>query len=474
MPATIVLQQTPNAVFDMAYGPNPITLTGITSNEDKYVLKVFVNGSATPTADIRQTPNKYGKAIFDLQNILQSYVSPPDKDIDSLGLGAGNANSMRNTSSCLISYTLSIGFELNGAVTIMPTGYGTYLAYSGSKQYYEVPFNTDYYQSAVAGDDSNPPCTVVTRTGHAFTDVKWLTGPADTNDTIQSLCTITQNIATRNVYRDDMTTVTWFQKLERLNGVNTKVRGIEAFLFYFMDSDGNVIGSPETVPNTTSYGGGPNGSIGDGLGVPNSLSAITVATGPYNTPGSFQVPLTCSHYYVIPVAYDPCSLSTPQLLKEDLLQAQRFNILDEKCNDFEHFQFSWYNSVGFKDYFTFTKRVDHSSTTNRNRYLKEAADYNSQSWSVDQESRGYTTYSSKIEDIYTVTSDFMNDDEAALLQTMFQSSEVKVRMADKDTNQWIPIDILGSTYDQKTNRKDKLFQYTVRFKLAHNIKSQRG
>ena len=101
-------------------------------------------------------------------------------------------------------------------------------------------------------------------------------------------------------------------------------------------------------------------------------------------------------------------------------------------------------------------------------------DYNSQSWSVDQESRGYTTYSSKIEDIYTVTSDFMNDDEAALLQTMFQSSEVKVRMADKDTNQWIPIDILGSTYDQKTNRKDKLFQYTVRFKLAHNIKSQRG
>ena len=52
MPATIVLQQTPNAVFDMAYGPNPITLTGITSNEDKYVLRVFVNGSATPTADL--------------------------------------------------------------------------------------------------------------------------------------------------------------------------------------------------------------------------------------------------------------------------------------------------------------------------------------------------------------------------------------------------------------------------------------
>lgn len=473
MPATIVLQQAPNTPFDMAYGPNPITLSGITSSEDKYVLRLYVNGSATPNADIRQTPNKYGKAIFDLQNILQSHVSPPDKDIDSLGLGPSASNSIRNTSSCVVAYTLSIGYEVNGEVTIMPTGYGTYLAYSGSKQYYEVPFNTAYYQSQVAGDDSNPPCTVVTRVGHAFTDVKWLTGPADTNDNIQASCTINQNIATRNVYPDDMTTVTWFQKLDRQTGTNSDVQGIDAFRFYFMNAAGNVI-SNTVVENTVSLGGGPNGSIGNGIGIPNNLAAITLATGPYNFPSAMTLPAGTTHYYVVPVAYDACSLATPQVMTEDLLQAQRFNILDDKCNDFEHFQFSWYNSVGFKDYFTFTKRVDHSSTTTRNNYLKEAADYNAQSWSVDQESRGFTTYSSKIQDIYTVTSDFMNDDEAALLQTMFQSPEVKVRMADKDSNQWIPINILGSSYEQKTNRKDKLFQYTVRFKLAHNIKAQRG
>ena len=51
----ITLSQTPNSVFDMAYGPNPITLDGITPTQDKYVLRVFAQGGATPTADIRQT-----------------------------------------------------------------------------------------------------------------------------------------------------------------------------------------------------------------------------------------------------------------------------------------------------------------------------------------------------------------------------------------------------------------------------------
>ena len=156
------------------------------------------------------------------------------------------------------------------------------------------------------------------------------------------------------------------------------------------------------------------------------------------------------------------------------MQVQRFNILEEKCNDFEHFQFSWLNSLGFKDYFTFTKRVDNSTSTKRNNFLMEAADYNGTSYSVAEGQRGFTTYSSKIEDIYTVTSSFMNNDQAKLLQTLFQSPDVRVRMSEDAPLVWRPINILSSTYDQKTNRKDKLFQYTIRFKIAHNIKAQRG
>jgi len=472
----ITLSQTPNSVFDMAYGPNPITLDGITPTQDKYVLRVFAQGGATPTADIRQTPNQYGKAIFDLQNILQSHVAPPDANIDSLGVGAGNANSMRNSVTESFHYTLSIGSETNGVVTMEPTGYGLYSVYGGSKQYYMVPFDTTQYQSRVSNSGT---CTTVTRIGKALTDVVWYTGPAETGDNIQSICEINGNIATRNVYRDDLTTVSWFQLLERTGSVNNKVKGIEAFRFFFMNAAGNVI-SNQVIPNSTAYGGGPNSNIGDGFSISTPLKAITLATGPANLPGAMTVPALATHYYIVPVAWtpngSPCTTdpqSQSDLMDEELMQAQRFNIIDDNCNDFEHFQFAWYNSLGFKDYFTFTKRVNHTTNTKRNNFLKEAADYNGTQWSVDQVDRGYTTYSSKIEDIYTVTSGYMNDDQAKLLQSMFQSPEVKVRMAD-EPYVWKPINILSATYDEKTNRKDKLFQYTVRFKIAHNIKAQRG
>ena len=478
---TITLQQAPNTVFDQAYGPNPITLTGITSAEDKYVIRVLPSGAATPVADIRQTPNQYGKAIIDLQNILQSHVSPPSATIDSLGVGPNPNNSISNSANEQFTYFLSIGYELNGEVYMNSSLSGPFTVYGGSKQYYEVPYNTAYYQSQVSGDDSNPTCLIVNRVGHALTDISWWTGPADTGDNIQNYITINQNIATRNVYRDDMTTTSWYQELDRIAGAPYPAKGIEAWKIFFMQANGNTIGNATIIPNVTGWGGGPNGSIGNGFSIAPSNAAITLATGPYNLPAAVQVPANCTHYYIVPVGYT-CSTNAqacdPQTQTDidcqDVHQAMRFNILEEKCNDFEHFQFSWYNSLGFKDYFTFTKRVDHMTKTKQNNFLKEAADYNGLQWSVNQSQRGFTTYSSKITDEYTVTSDYMNDDEAKLLQYMFQSPDVKVRMADQDPLVWKPINILSTTWNEKTIRKDKLFQYTVKFKIAHNIKAQRG
>jgi len=484
MPATITLTQEPNAVFDMAYGPNPITVSGLTPTEDKYVIRVYAVGGATPIADIRQTPNQFGKAVFDLQNILQSHVKPPINTIDSLGVGASASNSIANTGQESFTYLVQVGFEINGVVTMMGATsadwYGPYQVYSGSKQYYEVPFITSRYQSEVSTDVSS--CTVVQRVGRALTDVQWMTDPANTGDNIQNYITLNQEIATRDVYSDDHTTVTWYQKLERQGGTTADVKGIEAWKFMFMGADGNRIGNTTTVPNIISWGGGPNSSIGDGNGIPATQGALTLATGPYNMPAATTIPANCTHYYVIPVALtcatnaQSCDPQTQVDIDcQDLLQAQRFNLIDAACNDFDHTQFSWYNSLGFKDYFTFTKRSDRQTKTKHNNFLKEAADYNSSAWSVTEEDRGFTTYSSKIEDIYTVTSGYMNNDQAKLLRTLFQSADVMVRQAAADDPHiWRPINILSAVWNEKTNRKDRLFQYTVKFKIAHNIKAQRG
>ena len=65
--------------------------------------------------------------------------------------------------------------------------------------------------------------------------------------------------------------------------------------------------------------------------------------------------------------------------------------------------------------------------------------------------------------------------EAANLESMFKSPSVNVRFSTGEyANQWLPINLISSTYTEKSYRKDRLFQYTVNYKLANNIKSQRG
>jgi hypothetical protein len=77
--------------------------------------------------------------------------------------------------------------------------------------------------------------------------------------------------------------------------------------------------------------------------------------------------------------------------------------------------------------------------------------------------------------MFTVESGYMNDAEAELLKHLYQSGEVKAKFSEGPyANQWVPVVITNTAYTEKTYRKDRLFQYTVSFKLASNIKSMRG
>ena len=94
----ITITQNPSTPFDMAYGANPITLNGILPSEDKYALQIYVVGSTDPIADIRQSPNRFARAVFDIQNILQALVGPTKNNIDGLGMtGDANTNCKRRT-----------------------------------------------------------------------------------------------------------------------------------------------------------------------------------------------------------------------------------------------------------------------------------------------------------------------------------------------------------------------------------------
>ncbi len=504
----ITIIQTPTTPFDMAYGANPITLANLDVAADKYALRVYIVGQADPIADIRQTPNRQGRAIFDIQNVLQTIVGPQQNGIDGINNvpGFGTNERLALSGPTIIEYQIATAEESGGVIPdpgqpgAWTTNPEVFTAMNGSKQYYEVPFDTTPYQVKASGDDSSPPCTVVDRTAQPFSDNNWVI-PDELPGLTGNQFSSPAGINVHRVYLDDECTKTFYSPVERdtNNAPQAVVQGIEAFyILQFMPTSTTPV-TTNIVPNTQSFGGGPNLNIGSGTAVGGQFQTVTVATGPQNLAATLH-PLA-TYYYVIPVLYgcsdDPQS-QTP-IMTESAWRAQKYEIahtlewgtnpldptgpqiivdwerLDSKCNDYTHVQFAWQNSYGYRDQFTFTKRLNHNVNIKNNNFLKGAADYNSNNYTVDLQDRGYTTYSQKIQNDFEVTSDYMNDEEAELLKHLYQSAEVKVRFASGPyANQWVPVTIQSLRYNQKTIRKDKLFQYTVKFRLASNIKSMRG
>jgi hypothetical protein len=476
----VTVLQTPTSPFDMAYGANPITLSNIDSvvGADKYALRIFIVGQTDPIADIRQTPNRVGRAVFDIQNILQSYVAPQENTIDSLHMvGFAQNTRMALAGPTLIEYQIATATENGGVVSAFTTLPEIFTCIQGSKQYFQVPFDTNPYQPLISSDSGTYlPCSVIDRTAkplsdNSFTILDEL--PGKTNNIYSS----PGGIDVHNVYANDQCTKTFYQPVEKStqNAPNAAVQGIEAFYILQFSATSTTPMVTNVIVNQQANGGGPNISLGQGTLISGQFQTITIASGPAN----LMVPLNplTAYYYIIPVVYgcpeDP--QSQIDTMTAAAWRAQKYIVNEEPCNDFSHVQFAWQNSYGYRDQFTFTKQLTHSTSTKNNNFLKGAADYNSSSYNVNLQDRGFTTYSQKIENKFQVKSGYMSDAEAELLKHMYQSAEVKARFSDGPyAGQWVPIIITSTNYTEKTSRKDKLFQYTVNFRLASNLKSMRG
>lgn len=480
--------QTPYRPFDMAYGANTITLNGITPSQQKYALRVFVLGNTTPIADIRQSPNRFGRAIFDIQNILQTQVQPTINNVDGLhyvasGFAAQNTR-MQIANGELVQYQIAFTTETNGQLDApFEQSSIIYTTLGGSKEYWQVPYDEGAEFIPIIDADASG-CTDINFWARPLSDNTFTIADTETRDdllTVNGGYPSPGGIDVHNVYEGDQCTKSFWQTPSRVAGpypANAAAQGIEAFIVLQCNASGNIT-TTSTIINQQSNGGGPNVTAGQGLIPTGNFNVITLATGPANFPVGTLL-ATTTHYYIVPVLYSPvaCSPDGQQqanIMNEAAWRIQRYNVLKAPCNDYDHIQFAWMNSEGFRDQFTFTKRNEKKINTTRNNFLKEAADFNDTRYTVDKQSRGFTTYSQSIKEDWVATSGYMNDKEAQLLESMFKSPSVNVRFSTGEyANEWIPINLISSSYVQKTYRKDRLFQYTVNYKLASNLKSQRG
>ena len=483
--------------FNLAFGHNLFGFNGLTT-EDKYVIRI--KEGTTVLADLRQGPNLEGDAIFDVQNVLQSYVQPSAYYAERLGQHEVTPfvnTPLLNSANEVFQYNLTYGYELAGAVTELST-LADFRAFGGAKPYYDTEWKWTTYQPEVEGDDSVDACTVVTRTGAILTDYDNLQVVGDLGGGYPTrMLSSGSRVQHYKKTRNQHLTLSYFNDLERAAPpnppANTKVRTIEMFTVSVYD--GNTLISTLNVPNIIRNGGGPNVDIGNGLVATGDTTAITFGCGPMNLNGMryyqastggisfFNLPSNATHYYVSTHAWTPsgCTTEEPNITDIPLHYVARVDIVDDNCLDYTPLEVSWQNSFGFRDYYLFNKRQEQSISVNRNNFLKSNINYGglSDDAGANYGDRGYTTYSQKIQEQYVANTGYMEDSTAMYLRNLYQSPDVRVRLTNKYTEStydelFYPVNLLTSSWAEKNYKKDKLFQYEMRFKLANNIKSMRG
>lgn len=466
----ITLTQTPSTPFDQVYGANPVTLAGIGTISplpNKYVLQILRGGQVI--GDVRQAPNGIGNAIFDIQNILQNFVAPSPNNVETTGyIGTKLINSQNET----VEYQVRFGYETNGVVAGLQTYATKLIGVGGTKAYFQVPYpNSEFIPNV----NNAGPCSNVTKQGRPFSDMVNYRLASEITDGKPTWLSGAMRVYDHYVTRDDMETLSYWNAPSITGSGSSYTKSIEAVTIWQYAN--NVGATPNIIYNTISNGGGPNATPGSGSLVQYPYWAITAGVGPRNINGVLSPSTT--HYYVVTNAYtypNGCVSTIQGLGDGPMHYVHRFNIIEQGCNDFPEIQVSWLNSYGFRDYYSFRKRHDRNVSINRNTYLKEAANYNSGSYNVNIYDRGTTTYSQELGQEFTAFTDYLSDAEALFLEKLFISADVKVRFNDSADNQyqWVPVTLMNKAYTEKTVRKNQLFQYDITFRIAHNIKSQRG
>ena len=77
-----------------------------------------------------------------------------------------------------------------------------------------------------------------------------------------------------------------------------------------------------------------------------------------------------------------------------------------------------------------------------------------------------------LQEKYTINTRYVSEDEAKFLKNLFISPDVRVRFNGSTT--WNSVVLQDTSWEQKTIRKNKLFQYTLNFNMANKLNIQNG
>jgi hypothetical protein len=468
----VALRNTPSD-YNLSFGKNMFTLedTGGATDVVKFGLNVLsgCTTGGTQVATFRQFENPAGVAHFDLQNTLKNYTTI-NYNLESItGITGAPDETFR--------FMCELGHEINGTFSIDSYATGStgscYCVIGGRKLYWDVDWVTgfDQHASTITYNGSGCPSSV----SRIFALSDW-TQPKSNPGADAPSWTSGQSILTQKIPADNQATRTlsFINRLVAGAGptVNDASKSIKFFRVTIMSGTTEL--DDFIIDNITSNGGGPNNTIGGTTFDEYPYDVITIQAGHNMWTGDTS---NATHWFIAPFTWQDSgscigSPIEPSMYPTPLSYVYRFDVDEGECNDFEYVDFSWLNSYGFRDYFTFRKRRDHNISINKNTFEKVDGSWSAADYDINQYDRGEQVFSQSLTDRYTVNTGYLSDEEAEFLKNLYISADVKVRF--EGEAEYTPVIVEDNTWTERTFRKDKLFQNTCTFRIAHKLNSQRG
>lgn len=445
--------------WSAAYGPLVVKCTGAASGE-KYVLQIYTDDGTTRTqiADLRQPLNSEGDAVFQIQDIVQSLVKPDTED-DALEL-TGKFNTAPWANAISIDYGAE---STTGAVSISGTSDTFPIAPGRLEWFVNGSDNIDTKMPDVDYTTGTVNALGETLTEYPLTEWGKIKGPKPAFGYSN-----TDKVHYRELLSTDVLTTSIINYYHpNSTGITPSIKMVtHCNVWQFDASAGYLI--TNGVQNTLANGGGPN--VGEAY-YPYDMLTFNVGPGKF-TDGVTLSPNT--KWIVL-----EWNIQQSATVTDDGFVRTFIKIVDADCLDYEPVQLSWQNKYGIRDYYTFRKKNERRVQIGRNTFDQSLIDYNqaqSQPDVIYYSNGGNTIYSQTNEEELLVTTDWLTDEEAQYLESLFRSGSVRIKKQFRPDGEysWLPVTLVNSTYTERTYRKDRLFQYEINLKFANKMSASRG
>lgn len=134
------------------------------------------------------------------------------------------------------------------------------------------------------------------------------------------------------------------------------------------------------------------------------------------------------------------------------------------CN-WKNMRLGWVNSRGGWDYFNFTKKSEITNEIDRKQYRKVL--FNGTTGVFSANDRTLTQRQNLVQQILTVTSDYITEGEFIFLRSLLASNQVTWLTEDAGKTIEIPVNVDDTSYVEKRTTDGKLYNVTLRVRLSN-------